>query len=112
MVKLRQGITGLRYPMLCPACAQAPHPRNFTIPLFRSPLAHPDVPQPVALHQAAYNSPIRFALKGAAPDGQYLVVCVREQQESPVARTLLYDVAADRWDTLAEGPHCLNVVSM
>jgi Tol biopolymer transport system component len=74
------------------------------------PLAHPDMPQPVALHQAAYNSTTSFALKGAAPDGQYLVVCVRERRAQPVARTLLYDVAADRWDTLTEGPHCLNIL--
>jgi hypothetical protein len=57
-----------------------------------------------------YTSTTRFYLKGAAPDGQYLVVCVREQTERSLARTLLYDVAADRWDTLAEGPHCLNIL--
>lgn len=49
-----------------------------------------------------------FGWVSVSPDGAYISVC--ESQKTPsgnsLARTLLYDIAHDRWQVLAEGPFC------
>ena len=52
-------------------------------------------------------SPTSFSIESASPDGKYLVIC--ESQPALKSRTLLYDIASDRLQTLAEGQYCVHV---
>ncbi len=52
-------------------------------------------------------SPTSLSIESASPDGKYLVIC--ESTPALKSRTLLYDIANDRLQTIEEGRYCVNV---